>query len=231
MKRSLTPALVATIAGFFVCGAADAHVSIISGPGFAARTQEITFGVGHGCDGADTLSVRVDLPPEVVSVRALTSDFGPVTYERNTADVVTSVTWEKPQESVLDADTNYYKLTLRLGVPNQPFTTLYFAAVQTCQASDGTLTEVEWISTDPTAMDVEPAAALVILPPRVPGWNQFTVPEAVEDLSVLFGDALIVWSGDAAYSANPTTAELIDGTPDVTALTTLDAGDEIWVKY
>jgi len=33
---------------------ASAHISVASGPGFANTTQEIVFGVGHGCAGADT---------------------------------------------------------------------------------------------------------------------------------------------------------------------------------
>jgi hypothetical protein len=53
----------------------------------------------------------------------------------------------------------------------------------------------------------------------------------VAEPSVFFGDALIVWKGAAAYSANPTTKELIAGTPGVTALTSLAVGDELWVRY
>ena len=43
--------------------------------------------------------------------------------------------------------------------------------------------------------------------------------------------ALIVWRGNAAYSFNPTTVELINMTEGVTPLTELSADDEIWVKY
>ena len=63
------------------------------------------------------------------------------------------------------------------------------------------------------------------------GWNKYIVAAAVPDVAALFGDAQIVWKGTAAYSANPTTAELIGATPGVTALTALAANDEIWVKY
>ncbi|AKU92675.1 hypothetical protein [Vulgatibacter incomptus] len=37
--------------------------------------------------------------------------------------------------------------------------------------------------------------------------------------------------GDAAYSTNPTTAELIGQTDGVTMLQSLKADDEIWVRY
>jgi hypothetical protein len=57
------------------------------------------------------------------------------------------------------------------------------------------------------------------------------VTAAVTDLGALFGDALIVWKGTAAYSANPVTADLIKTTAGVTALTGLTPNDEICVKY
>jgi uncharacterized protein YcnI len=215
---------------------ARAHVSIASGPGFANTTQEITFGVGHGCAGADTYKVRVQIPADVLSVRPLRSDFGKVSVEKDTAGAITAVTWQKADADALDADIAYYKLVIRLKVPNKPFTTYYFPSQQTCRAMDGTLSTVAWsmLPTDPVvdggAVD-EPAPALVVLPARRPGWNKFVVAAAVSDLSTLFGDAQIVWKGAAAYSANATTAELIGSTAGVTALTALAANDEIWVKY
>ena len=76
----------------------------------------------------------------------------------------------------------------------------------------------------------EPAPALVVLPVRGPGWNKFTTKSAINDLAI-FNDAEIVWVGDAAYSSNATTKELIAGEDDVTPLTKIAAGAEIWVKY
>src|ERR1700741_728844 len=93
---------------------AEAHVSVSSGPAFAKATQEIKLGVGHGCEGADTLSVRVEIPAAVTSVRAVNSDLGRATVELSTAKLVTAVTWEKATEDVLPGDTNYYTLTLRI---------------------------------------------------------------------------------------------------------------------
>jgi uncharacterized protein YcnI len=219
------------ISGLLTVSAASAHISVSSGPGFAETSQVITFGVGHGCEDTDTLRVRIEIPEEVLVVRALPSTFGLATVERNDAELVTAVTWEKTQESLIDADLNYYQLQLRIGVPAVPFTTLYFPTIQTCQAADGTLIEVPWVSTDPTAMDVEPAPGLSVVPERFSGWNRYTVPAAIEDLTAFFSDALIVWRDDAAFSANPATVELIGTTPGVTVLESLEAGDEVWVKY
>jgi periplasmic copper chaperone A len=214
---------------------ARAHVSVGSGPGFANTTQEITFAVGHGCAGADTYGVRIEIPAGVLSVRPLRSDFGKPSIEKDAAGAITAVSWQKPDADVLDADLAYYKLIVRLRVPDQPFTTIFFPARQTCRATDGTMSTVDWkmLPSDPVVDGGtdEPAPALAILPPRRPGWNKYVVPQAVPEVAALFGDAQIVWKGTAAYSANPTTAALIGTTPGVTALSALAANDEIWVKY
>ncbi len=210
--------------------AARAHISVISGPAFANTSQEITFGVGHGCSGVDTYSVRIEIPASVTSVRAETSDFGRATLEKDAAGLVTAVTWQKPDANLLASDDNYYKLTMRIKVPNQPFTTALFPAHQTCKAPDGTTTVVHWIATTSGGSD-EPAPVLKVLPARVPGWNKVTVPLAITELSGYFGDALIVWKGSSAYSPNPNTVALIATTPGVTPLSAVAANDEVWVKY
>jgi periplasmic copper chaperone A len=218
-----------------VSGLAWAHVSIVSGPAIANATQEITFGVGHGCAGADTYKVRVQIPAGVTSVRPLRSDFGKPAVEKDTTGVITAVVWQKADADALDADIAYYKLIVRLKVPSAPFTALYFPAQQTCRAADGTLSTVAWamLPTDPVVDGGtdEPAPELRLVPARQPGWNKYVVPQAMSDLSVFFGEALITWKGASAYSANPNTAQLIAGTPGVTPLGALSANDEIWVKY
>jgi len=224
---------ILTLAGFsaFFASSAQAHVSIASGPAFANATQEVTFGVGHGCQGADTYRVQIEIPAGVTSIRPETSDFGQVDVETDAAGTVVAVTWTK-SDAVLDADTQYYKLLLRLKAPDRPFTTVYLPAHQTCRAADGTETTVDWVGIDEAeGSTVEPAPALRILPARFPGWNKFTLASAVSDLKGFFSDAEIVWAGNKAYSVNPTTTELIAGTSGVSALTSLSVGDEIWVKY
>lgn len=233
--RKLIGSWLPVAAVLAIPGVARAHISIASGPGFASTTQEIVFGVGHGCAGADTYRVRVEIPTDVLSVRPLRSDFGKVSVEKDAAGSITAVSWQKADADALDADIAYYKLVVRLKVPDKPFTTYFFKAHQTCRAMDGTLSTVGWtmLPTDPVVDGGadEPAPTLVVLPARRPGWNRYTVAQAVPDVAAMFGDAQIVWKGTAAFSANPTTAELIGSTPGVTSLTALVANDEIWVKY
>jgi len=224
----LTVAALLGVTGTLLAPAlAGAHIGVPSGPGFANTTQEVSFGVGHGCAGADTYSVKIDIPAGVVSVRPLRSDFGKVSVEKNAAGDVTAVVWQKPDAELYDGDISYYKLSMRLKVPNQPFTALSFPVHQTCKASNGTVTTVSWVGpSEPT-----PAPALKILPARKAGWNKYTVPADISDLSGFFSDAQIVWKGTAAYSPNAATAELAGGTSGVTELKELKANDEIWVKY
>ena len=233
MRRTVA-ALLAVMGIVLVPGLATAHIAVSSGPGFANATQEIAFGVGHGCAGADTYSVKIDIPAGVTSVRALRSDFGKATVEKNAAGDVIAVIWQKPDAELLDSDFGYYKLVVRMKLPNQPFTTLFFPTHQTCKASDGTVSTVHWVGTTEShggGETDEPAPALKIMPARKAGWNKFTVPSDMANLSTYFSDALIVWKDSAAYSSNAATAELAKGTSGVTELTELKANDEIWVRY
>jgi len=228
MQRMILPALCTAFAAL-VSSTATAHVSIASGPAFANTSQEIAFGVGHGCDEADTYRVQVEIPASVTSVRPETSDFGQVDVETDASGAVVSVTWTK--SDVLDSDTQYYKLLLRLKAPDQPFSTVYLPAHQTCRAKDGTETVVDWVGIDNSDSSVEPAPALRILPARFPGWNKFTAVTAVDDLKGFFSDAEIVWVGSKAYSVNPATSEQIAATSGVSSLTAIAEGEQIWVKY
>lgn len=225
---------LAIAAVLLAAGTAEAHVSISSGPGAANKSQKITFSVGHGCDGLDTARVEVVIPAGITSVRALRSDFGKPVLARS-ADVVTSVTWEKPGAERLAGDDGYYELTIRARIPDSPFQTIAFTVNQTCIAADGTPVVVSW-DQPPGSTEGNPAAALLVVPARQSGWNRYvlgaatTIAEA--DVPKYLGDAQIVWRGTSAYSANPHTYAQITATAGVTPLTgDLRPGDELWVKY
>jgi uncharacterized protein YcnI len=233
-QKKVATTLLFAAAGVFFTTRADAHIEVASGVATANSTNVVTFGVGHGCAGQDTYRVTIDIPAGVTSVRPMRSDFGTPSVQKDNTGAVTSVSWQKPDTEALDTDFAYYTLVVRLKVPDQPFSTLYFVAHQTCRAADGTLTTVDWADTPSTPPDAgtgEPAAALKLVPARLPGWNKYTVAAAMTDLSVFFKDAQIVWQGTAAFSANPNIMSLIMNTSGVSALSALSAGDEIWVKY
>jgi uncharacterized protein YcnI len=233
-RKGASAASAAIVLNVLWAGAAYAHVSISSGPGYAGQTQIVTFSVGHGCEGADTVGIAVSIPKEVTSLRALPSTFGgSIEIAKDDAGVVQKVTWSKPDARA--ADELYYEMRLRFKVPDAPFTSVFFAVTQTCRTADGEEKTVEWaaLPSDPAPADgqeAEPAAELKVLPVRKPGWNKYTMKSKVEDLSI-FDDAQIVWSGNAAYSGNEETKKQIAGESDVEALTEIDAGATVWVKY
>lgn len=223
-------ALGFSLAALCATAAAPAHVSIVSGPAAANQTQEVVFSVGHGCEGLDTSSITIDIPPEVTSVRPMPSDFGKLSIATDDAGTVTAVTWTKLSSTVLPTDLAYYKLVVRLKTPDAAFSTLYFPAHQTCIDAEGNELTVDWAALEETP-DTEPAPSLVVVPQRYPGWNKLKVSRDITDLSAFFPDAQIVWKGDAAWSINPTTRELIGETEGATLLASLRRNDEIWVRY
>ena len=231
---SMTAAL-ALAAASLSPGTAAAHVGATTAAVTANATSEIYFGVGHGCENADTLSITIDIPAGLTGVRGMPSEFGKVKVNRDAALNVVSVTWEKAVVDLIATDDNFYKLGIRAKLPNAPFTKVFFPVHQVCQKADGTKLTAEWVSTLPSEGEngPKPAASVLVLPARKPGWNEYTVPVAIAtaDLEKVFGDAQIVWKGTAAYSANPATAALATATAGTTPLTALAAGDKIWVKY
>lgn len=230
------------ICSFLVLGAlasaAEAHISISSGPAAANKSQIITFSVGHGCQDAalkklDTVKIRVSIPAGVTGVRAMFSDFGKPTVITS-GTVITAVEWTKPAADLLDGDDAYYELKLRAKVPDAPFTKLKFDVQQTCEDSTTHQQVIaDWNAPEGSTTG-EPAPYLTVVPAHTTGWNKLTVPRALtqDEVPTYLGDALIVWRGAAAYSSNPNTAAMIAATPGVTAMAAgLQANDEIWVKY
>ena len=235
MYSQLSRAALAALTVLATAGVADAHISISSGLAQANKSQKITFSVSHGCDGHDTIKVRVNIPAGVTSVRALTSDFGKPTIIRDTQDVVVAVEWTKPAADLLPADDGYYELTIRARVPDAAFTQLQFNVDQTCR-DDETGLDLPVVAWDqpPGSTTGNEAPMLTVVPARTSGWTEVTVPRAVTDadLPLYFGDAAIVWRGTAAFSTNAAVAALIGMTPGVTPLTGgLAADDQVWVKY
>lgn len=206
---------------------AFSHVGV-SGPASAGKTEIVTFSIGHGCEGADTVRVEIEIPASVTAVRALPSSFGEAEIEKDASGRVTSVAWTK--DNAREADDHYYSFSLRIAVPDEPFTGLPFPTTQVCRDSEGEESSHEWHEPPGGDPEADPAPVLRIVPAKYPGWNKLTVTSAINDLSY-FNDAQIVWQGNKAWSPNPTTKELIQNEEGVEELTAIDAGATIWVKY
>jgi hypothetical protein len=233
MSRAFKASLMGAAVTLFA-NLATGHISVASGPAFANTTQEISFGVGHGCSGADTSSVRITIPAGVTSVRAVASDFGKASVEKDAAGIVTAVTWQKAPQDVLESDIAYYKLTLRLRVPNAPFTTLLFPARQTCTASgrrshDGRLDCRNRIARRRRTGAGAGVASRAGAGPRLEQVHGAGCGERPRRFLRRCPDR--VERRRRLQLENPNTSDLIGTTQGVTRLTALAANDEIWVKY
>lgn len=211
-------------------GTAAAHVAA-DGPAVAGENQVLSFSIGHGCEGDDTVRLEITIPEEVTGVRAMRSlpgEQGNIQLNTNDAGIVTSVVWTKGEARAAD-DLRYTGISIRASMPDSPpFTTLLFPAQQTCLAEDGTESTVDWAAAPGETGN--PAPSVTLLPAKAPGWNQYETTVAIDDLSV-FDGAEIVWVGDAAYSANPTLMGMIESEDGVSVLSTIESGSTIWVKY
>jgi uncharacterized protein YcnI len=239
MRTSLM-SVAAALGCMLSTGLAHAHISLAAAGPYVGATVEANFNVGHGCENLyDTYSVKIRIPSGVTSVRVVeNSSFASIAIEKDSAGNVTSVTYSKAQSAVRAADDAFYKLVLRLKLPSTAFATVYFPTTQVCKSTDGNTSKTtEWVGMGEPASDageaVEPAPALTVLPARSPGWNKYTATAtlAKADVEAWFKDALIVWAGEAAYSANPNTLEQIKAEDGVDVLEVIKSGTEFWVKY
>ncbi len=219
-RNTLLAASMAIMFGAFQ--AAQAHVAFVANNAYAGKGYTATVNVPHGCSDAivttthyDTIKVEVTIPIAMTSVRPMDNTFGPATIEKDLSGNVTKLIWTKTANALAE-DTNLYQFTFKGTLPDTPLKTLEFVTTQTCP---GNITKT-WEGID--------VPKLRILPVRAPGWNKYTA-QADIDLTMIkayFADAYIVWSSDAAYSANPVTNGLVTA-----PLTTIPTGAEFWVKY
>lgn len=228
------------VSALLISSTAYAHVEVESGNALSNANNKITFAIAHGCTPTgsttkiDTISVKIDIPAGVTGVRALPSDFGKPTWTTDAGGNVTSVTWTKDVANLAETDYQWYELTLRAHTPDAPFSKLQFNVTQTCQDTHGGAPLVVPWDQPAGSTTGNPAPVVKLVPTHRTGWNKFALTTAIAmaDLPTYFGDAQIVWKGNAAYSPSADVAALITGTAGVTALAAaLASGDEIWVKY
>jgi uncharacterized protein YcnI len=255
--RALSKLLLSLPFTVIGAGAAQAHITL-SGLAAPKGTAEVTVNVPHGCTEKDpafpndttkdkhypAYKVKVDIQPGVTSVKTFHVAFGKAALTKDATGNVTSVTWTKDGADEA-TDEVAFRFIVRGTFPDAPFTKAYFPATAYCRKPGGgediadpytalpdpAGTPDAGAPVDAAAPVANAAPFIVILPARTPGWNKYTVPVAIPDVSVFFKDASIVWAGTAAYSANAVTADLIKKEPGTTVLTSVAAGTEIWVKY
>jgi uncharacterized protein YcnI len=193
---------------------------------YAAKGYFATLNLGHGCEDStgklyDSSIIEVTIPAAFTGVRPMPSTFGKASVVKDGAGNVTKLIWTKANSDKLPEDTQLYQVSFKGTLPATPFSTLGFETVQTCENG----LSIEWKGTD--------TPTLYIVPARTVGWNKYTTPSSVLDLTgtgaKFFTDAAIVWKGKEGYSVNPNTLQLIQ--KNATELKQIPAGSDIWVKY
>ena len=212
--------LTATALLFVAVHTAHAHVSFVANNAYAGKSYIATANIPHGCEDLsgikyDTIKIEISIPAEFTGVRPADSAFGAASVEKDLDGNVTKLIWTKSAPELAE-DTNFIQVSFRGSLPNAPLTTLELETTQTCA---GATTKI-W-----SGLDVP---KLRILPTRAPGWNKYTAQSAMDATAIAtyFSDAVIVWYGNAAYSANPVTDGLITN-----KLTDIPLGADFWVKY
>lgn len=208
------------VLSFALVPVAHAHVSFVANNAYAGKSYIATAVIPHGCEDLsaikyDTLQIAISIPPGFTGVRPADSAFGPATVEKDADGNVTRLIWTKAAAALAE-DTHFIQVSFRGTLPNAPLTALELETTQTCVGG----TSRTWSGVD--------VPKLRILPSRAPGWNKYTAQSLIDTsmLSSYFSDAVIVWSNNAAYSANPVTDSLITN-----KLSEIPQGAEYWVKY
>jgi len=224
MRHHATSLLSAAAIFLGLIQAVEAHTSFVvnaTSLPFAGKGYTATMNVGHGCEDAngtfyDTETLEVAIPATFTNVRPMDATWGAAAVEKDVDGNVTKLIWTRTATAHAE-DTHLYQVSFKGTLPNLPMTTLEFVATQHC---NGGTVETVW--------EGAKVPTLKLLPARLPGWNKYTAQADIDEATIkaFFADALIVWSGNAAYSVNPVTAGLITNT-----LTAIPTGAEFWVKY
>ena len=176
MKRStLATSAVALTSAFLVVAAplaASAHVSVTPSSAAAGETAQLTFSVGHGCDGSATTALAFTIPEEILSVTPTVNPNWEVT--KTSVDLAEPVTdahgnslVQRVGEVVYTAkqplaDGYRDTVTLQLALPEDTAgQTLAFPVVQSCEIGETAWTEIAADGQDPHDLE-SPAPTVTV---------------------------------------------------------------------
>jgi uncharacterized protein YcnI len=183
MKKFLNTLQFAAVAAAAMgAGQAFAHVSLAEPAALANGGYKAVFNVGHGCDGAATTALRVQLPPGFRGARPMpkagwtldvrrtplaqpyTSHGKPVT------DDVAEITWTaaSPANALPDAFFDEFVLRGSLSDKAGP---MWFKVLQTCDKAATDWAQVPATGTSTKGLE-RPAVLLDVIPSEAVGGHQ-----------------------------------------------------------
>jgi periplasmic copper chaperone A len=152
-----------------------AHVTLEVPEAMAASSYKAIFKVGHGCEGANTQAVQVNIPAGVVNVKPMpkagwTLDTQTAAYPTPTQiygatvkEGVSQVTWR----GGLLLNAHYDEFVLSTFVAGDSAANTYFKVTQLCDGKDAQA-RLDWdeIPSDSTPKPKRPAVLLKVKPPK-----------------------------------------------------------------
>jgi len=167
MSRLLLAAAVAVAAA----GAAQAHVTLETGEAPVGSTYKAVLQVGHGCEGAATTRIRVQIPEGVIAVKpmpkpgwALDTVVAPYAqpydyYGEKLGEGVTEISWTG---HLPDAYYDEFVFRARLTDGLAVGTDLTFPIVQECGNEASRWIEIPAAGQDPDSLE-HPAPGVTLL--------------------------------------------------------------------
>lgn len=149
-------------AALCVAAPASAHVAVQPTEARAGSYQVLRFGVGHGCDGAATTAVRIEIPEGIAAARPQPKAGWALDIRKDGARV-TAITWAEAGQGGLPAD-QFEEFVMLVKLPAESGA-LAFPAIQSCGAA-----VLRWTEPVPTQgpRPAHPAPILTLTPASAP---------------------------------------------------------------
>lgn len=166
LNKVAAASAAAAIIVFALTGAASAHVSPVEPTAPADGYTTVELQIPHGCEGAATERLEVQLNEQISSVKAEAVPGWTVSYEREplsepielygeeVTEYVSVVTWTADADPL--PDDQYLRFGISMKMPDAPGESLRFPTVQHC-VGGGTSS---WIEEDPDGEHPAPAVEL-----------------------------------------------------------------------
>ncbi len=173
MKRTIASAALVAASLLIPATAAQAHVTLEVQKAPADSNYKAVIRVPHGCDGSPTTAVRVLIPEDVGSVKAMPKPGWQLTtvrvkleepYKDSHGNAVTERVSEIRWTGGRLLDENYDEFVMRIRLPNRPGETLYLPTVQECEK--GVHRWIEIPAAGKTRRDYREPAPQLILGPK-----------------------------------------------------------------
>lgn len=168
MNRTIT--LAATVLTLGFAGGASAHITLEVGSAPAGSTYKAVLRVGHGCDGAATTAVRVQIPEGAIVAKpmpkpgwTLATVTGPYDkaydyYGEPLTEGVKEIAWSGGSLPDDWYDEFVFRVVLPAGAPG---TTVFFPVVQECGDAAERWIEIPAEGQDPDEL-AEPAPGVIL---------------------------------------------------------------------